>query len=533
MGVQDSKIVNGDTETSGSKLFTKLDIIASKLILNTSFKKMEHLNNPEYCNSLTILTTQLLEKQLNLKQIQHLSQTIKNGAVQNEELIKNNVMYFDTSNIEQLGVKDTQQKHLLCVGISKYYIDIAKVYSSILSVIHPVYIFKNEDGTTQELGFEEYKRKYGYGKADSIKNVYLKKKNLCLTRLNTLILKEMEKTTDLSSSVVQEKSVPIQIEKYTPKYDITMEHFQKLQEKIQKQQNNGTQVHYETSNVSQSHQPIQQQPIQQPQQIGGIHTYEPNIKSYQFSYNTFNKLFTNPSIKFGVKTNICNLNVKKNESGEFVTKNLLDEGGIPELKFMYYDIFDFKTGKYIGMSDESRIQYSKDVQELYKAFTGKKSVPSTIQDFSDIQLIDYKNSNSCKNENGPIYKTYIGTSKEKLFNIFGNKLAKMYSNIQNSYVLLEKVLDELFIYKIVDKINEKGQRYQVKDIVIHPKLTESKLKSIQLLTRNIIVQYYSQCEKDFLEAFEAFEAIIQVKTIQTNTQRIQGLKKSKEAFAIF
>ena len=61
----------------------------------------------------------------------------------------------------------------------------------------------------------------------------------------------------------------------------------------------------------------------------------------------------------------------------------------------------------------------------------------------------------------------------------------MYNNIQQNYSQLEKILDELFIYKIIEKINTSGQKYMTKDIIIHPNLTEQKLKQLEIITKNV------------------------------------------------
>jgi len=62
-----------------------------------------------------------------------------------------------------------------------------------------------------------------------------------------------------------------------------------------------------------------------------------------------------------LKSNICTLNNKKikNIDGTITTgvKTLKDEPGIPELELLYVDVFDYNTGKFTGMSDESKQQY--------------------------------------------------------------------------------------------------------------------------------------------------------------------------------
>ena len=77
----------------------------------------------------------------------------------------------------------------------------------------------------------------------------------------------------------------------------------------------------------------------------------------------------------------CNMNKKTNDDGSVSDKSLLDEPGIPELELLYYDKYNYNEGKYVGMTDNSKKEYNADLQKFYKAFTGKKSLPSEITKF--------------------------------------------------------------------------------------------------------------------------------------------------------
>ena len=52
-------------------------------------------------------------------------------------------------------------------------------------------------------------------------------------------------------------------------------------------------------------------------------------------------------------------------------KTLGQEIGIPELEKLYYDIYDFGTGKFNAMSRKARNAYQQDLKTFYKTFTGK------------------------------------------------------------------------------------------------------------------------------------------------------------------
>jgi hypothetical protein len=83
-----------------------------------------------------------------------------------------------------------------------------------------------------------------------------------------------------------------------------------------------------------------------------------------------------------VSPNVCNVN--NGEDGN--SKTLADEPGIPELEELYYDDnYDFKTGKFIGMSEKTKQIFESDLQIFYNIFTGKSSMPPEIKKFSEYQ----------------------------------------------------------------------------------------------------------------------------------------------------
>ena len=61
-----------------------------------------------------------------------------------------------------------------------------------------------------------------------------------------------------------------------------------------------------------------------------------------------------------LKPNFCDMN--QSSSG---TRSLSSEPGIPELKKLYFDTFNYETGSYSGMSTKMKEQYQKDVQTFF------------------------------------------------------------------------------------------------------------------------------------------------------------------------
>ena len=66
---------------------------------------------------------------------------------------------------------------------------------------------------------------------------------------------------------------------------------------------------------------------------------------------------------FELNNKFCSLNANRDGS----SKSLVSEPGIPELETLYYDVYDYNTGKFTSMSNEMVKQYNTDLQMFYKS----------------------------------------------------------------------------------------------------------------------------------------------------------------------
>ena len=268
-------------------------------------------------------------------------------------------------------------------------------------------------------------------------------------------------------------------------------------------------------------------------------------------------------------------------------KNVGNITGIPDLSQLYNDEYDPETKQYSEMSENMRQQYQTDLENFYKAFTGKKNMPSNIKKFSDIELIDYSKLRGCDNSDsqfpldfsfigGKLYKnnegdiffaskdglvnvgidditisdkwpdptavftveeenefgkagskiqlwgkfvshgekieiSFInqpygmlrrgqkGSLKIKLFNDYAEQIRKMVATTQKNKDKLLAILQQLFTKNSIDGF----------DVVrINDKLTEEILDRLVSETREILIDMYLSCEKDFKEALNIFDAIV-------------------------
>jgi hypothetical protein len=216
------------------------------------------------------------------------------------------------------------------------------------------------------------------------------------------------------------------------------------------------------------------------------------------------------------------------------SKSLMDEPGIPELRELYNDVYDYNVGKFVGMSPAATEKYKSDIASFYKAFTGSKEVPAEITSFSSIPLIQFHKSVYCMKKpepmatNDPDAEKYAkftqpltGPVDNKMFQEYGKHTNEMLKTAQINQNRLLGVIDKLFIFRINPKTKEK-------EISINPELTDEKLDQITEETRNLIISLYIKCEQDFQKGLTMFEAIVTEQMRLTAERRIIELNKQKE-----
>jgi hypothetical protein len=184
MGNTSSNSQETSPEEEEKSFYDILDFISSYYILTMDFKSLTKLSEKEYCDNLVILTSDIIERYFNDTQINYLAQRIKNGVEVNE-MDTDNVIYFNKNNLNNLDVSNDKQKSIkkkrVCIGIAKFYIKIAHIFSAIVMTVNPVYVYKNP--------YTNQTMKAGLLEKDSIpKNVErsLKKLNICDNRIRAL-----------------------------------------------------------------------------------------------------------------------------------------------------------------------------------------------------------------------------------------------------------------------------------------------------------------------------------------------------------
>jgi hypothetical protein len=304
--------------------------------------------------------------------------------------------------------KDIKKKRV-CIGIAKFYIKIAHVFASIVMTINPTYTYKDETGTTVEVG------------------------------------------------MMEKDKIPVGVERTINKYNICDNRIRALKRGVEENS------------------------------IDGKTTMNPKI---------------------------CDINLSRDGS----VKSLADEPGISQLDKLYYDdVYDYSNGTFTGMSDATKSQYRKDLEQFYKAFSGKEGeLPPEITKFSEILLRDYSKKQGC--QTGELLNQKITLSKnEKVFVDYANHLKNTIQRAADNQSKLLTVINNLFSY-VKDPYTGKTR------IRVNPKLTDSLLQQNVELTRSLIIRLYVQCEMDYLEGVKLYEVIIQSKIFEITGKRINNLK---------
>ena len=106
------------------ELLDSIDLLASKLIFEQSFQNLKKLEDPRYCNEVSILTQQLLKKKLNPTTVNVVSTRIKYGTQK--------LYVIDDEGFKKLKKVDYKgDKNALCLNVSRFYTRIFQAYSAI------------------------------------------------------------------------------------------------------------------------------------------------------------------------------------------------------------------------------------------------------------------------------------------------------------------------------------------------------------------------------------------------------------------
>ena len=183
MGGVFSNNASTGVEKGFRNFYEAIDYIATHYILTMDFKSLSNLSNKEYCDNLVVLTADIIQKYFTDMDITYLDQRIRDGVITND-LATGQVSFISKDMLDSLDISNDAKKSILkrrvCIGIAKFYVKIAHVFSAIVMTINPVYTYKNADGVTVKAGLLEK------DKIPKAVNRKLYRLNICDNRIRAL-----------------------------------------------------------------------------------------------------------------------------------------------------------------------------------------------------------------------------------------------------------------------------------------------------------------------------------------------------------
>ena len=99
------------------ELINSIDVLASKLIFEESFQNLLKLQDPRYCDEISILTHRLLKKKLSPINVNMVTNRVKFGS-QNRDLYT----ITEDSFKKMKNINDKNyNKNEMCLNVSKFY----------------------------------------------------------------------------------------------------------------------------------------------------------------------------------------------------------------------------------------------------------------------------------------------------------------------------------------------------------------------------------------------------------------------------
>jgi hypothetical protein len=147
---------NTDSQNPGVKtgnFYEIIDYIASHYILTMDFQSLKKLSQKEYCDKLVIITSDIINDHFSERDITYLTQRVKQGVEVNN-MTNQKAIFVNEDKLKNLdaanGANKSIDKKRKCIGIAKFYIKIAHIFSAIVMTINPMYTYKS-NGVTENV----------------------------------------------------------------------------------------------------------------------------------------------------------------------------------------------------------------------------------------------------------------------------------------------------------------------------------------------------------------------------------------------
>ena len=101
--------ISSKDKKSDPSLSNIVNKIAAKYILTANFQDLQNLKDPNYCNKIAVLTSDIIQKNLTSKEVVYLKQKTQEGKVI-DKMTKDDIVYLDKNKLPGLDIQTNLQK---------------------------------------------------------------------------------------------------------------------------------------------------------------------------------------------------------------------------------------------------------------------------------------------------------------------------------------------------------------------------------------------------------------------------------------
>lgn len=452
---------------NNTEFISKLNEIATDYILGQNFQDMVRLTNSKYCDDLVIITSKILKKSFFSNQIQVIYSKISQSNVDGS--------YYLSQNIH--NPKEKTRK--MCIEIAKYYVKIAHLFAAIITTLNPVFSWRSSASSSRAI------------LTPHVPNSKSKKDNVEIVDMKEEGIEDVDVVSNIEKTKLEDKHYISEMAK-----DVKVENLNFCNSRIA-----------DLIDMDEFADLIKEEGILDPK----LSVSEIKIKTKLCSTNLNNSV---NSVNAGQDISD---NIRR-------SKTVYDLPGFAELSRLYNDKYNTSKGRFDRMSAKSREEKKRNIDLLYTLFTGNPNPPKDIKSFRDIPIHSFSDTTDCSTPDSMLNKTYIGTTKDKLFVDYVEQIKIMIyeSNMVRNSLL--EIIDKIFITNNGEDAEDAKIKY-----IIDPNLTYEELNNLIDETRKIILKLYVNCEKNFIHTLKILQAIIEAQIFETGQRQIKELERGIEA----
>jgi len=489
-----------------------LNYIATRYILTMDFQSLKNLQDPKYCDEMIILTSDIIKKYFNEREINYLQQKIEQGQQVNK-LTKDKMLFFNKNNLSNIGVENNLKKNRMCIGIAKYYIKIAHIFSAIVMTVNPIYVYKD---------YNQIIKKSLLEKKDIPKGMdpKIEKMGICNARFELLNIGNnfLNKMNSRNSGNVKNTEYDEDGNVINGYNSDSAENNMGLKKKycnINRKMNNSIKENLaDEPGIPELMNLYYDKYDYEKGQYNGM--TEETRKRFEEDLFLFFKHFT------GIEDKIRSQNANKSPSLSDYEINEMMSNEFDRQRITKFS--DIKLKDY--NSTFENICSNKSDGRAGDVFFDSRNRNINRNSYNEAYNDSNKNTNvgvgvgSGNMENDKNNRIKLDYTKQQEFlKKYAENLKKMLETINKEQEKLLNILNEIFVY-IFDS--------DKKQIIVNPELTNESLDKIVLRTRESIIGLYLECESDYIDGLKLYQALIESQMFINEGSKVNNLSRERE-----